>query len=127
MKLEAIAAGQNLTGIEPETIVEVIATKKIGSDSVQLYYTLPDAPPKETLLDRGREATIEVATSESPWSFDGDGNAFQLAVEAKRMQLAFWESIRRSRPSHRSARSNSAERSAPGKALFGHLGPRCLR
>ena len=89
MKLEAIAAGQNLTGIEPETIVEVIATKKIGSDSVQLYYTLPDAPPKETLLDRGREATIEVATSESPWSFDGDGDAFKLAVEAKRMQLAF--------------------------------------
>ncbi len=35
------------------------------------------------------EASITVATVERPFSFDGDGEAFQLTCEAKRIDLAF--------------------------------------
>ena len=89
MKLEEITAGQSLTGIESEAIVQVITSVRISPDSVQLIYKLQDGTIRETLLDRGREDSIAVATSESPWSFDGDGEAFKLAVEAKRIDLAF--------------------------------------
>src|ERR1039458_1096483 len=34
-------------------------------------------------------ARVAIATTERPWSFDGDGEAFKLAVEAKRIDLAF--------------------------------------
>ncbi len=35
------------------------------------------------------EENISIAVAERPWSFDGDGEAFKLAVEAKRIDLAF--------------------------------------
>src|SRR3989441_8168072 len=44
---------------------------------------------KERLLARADEQLISVATTERPFSFDGDGAAFQLACEAKRIDLAF--------------------------------------
>ncbi len=89
MKLEEITAGQSLTGIESEAIVQVITPVRISPDTVQLIYKLQDGTIRETLMDRGREDSIAVATAESPWSFDGDGEAFKLAVEAKRIDLAF--------------------------------------
>jgi hypothetical protein len=44
---------------------------------------------KERLLGRADEPSISVATAERPFSFDGDGAAFQLTCEAKRIDLAF--------------------------------------
>ena len=44
---------------------------------------------KERLLSRADEPSIGLATAQRPWSFDGDGAAFQLACEAKRIDLAF--------------------------------------
>src|ERR1700738_2769592 len=44
-----------------------------------------ERPPPRTTR-RGEHRT---ATRERPWSFDGDGDAFKLAVEAKRIDLAF--------------------------------------
>jgi len=89
MKLSEIKAGQSLVGIENDYIVQVITPVQIGTDTIQLIYKLPDGTIRETLLDQTRETTISVATVESPWSFDGDGEAFKLAVEAKRIDLAF--------------------------------------
>ena len=40
-------------------------------------------------MDAADEASISLATVERPWSFDGDGAAFQLTCEAKRIDLAF--------------------------------------
>ncbi|HCF59630.1 MAG TPA: RNA helicase, partial [Myxococcales bacterium] len=56
---------------------------------VQLVYKLPDGTLRERLLGRSDEAAIALATKARPWSFDGDPEAFQLAVEAKRIDLAF--------------------------------------
>ncbi|MGO9475776.1 MAG: DEAD/DEAH box helicase, partial [Rhodomicrobium sp.] len=89
MKLEEITAGLNLTGIEPAHIVSVIATVKLGDGAFQLVYRLPDGAIKERLLSRADECLIAIATAERPFSFDGDAAAFQLACEAKRIDLAF--------------------------------------
>lgn len=89
MNLEEIAAGQSLTGIESETISQVVAAIPIGADTIQLVYRMPDGTIRETLLDRKRAEDVTIATAQSPWSFDGDGEAFKLAVEAKRIDLAF--------------------------------------
>ena len=50
---------------------------------------MPDGSIRERLLTEADLPTISFATSERPWSFDGDGTAFQLAVEAKRIDLSF--------------------------------------
>jgi hypothetical protein len=89
MKLEDIAGGLSLEGVEPTGVVTVVAAVPIPPDSVQLVYRLADGGLRERLLGRVDEVSIKVATVERPWSFDGDGAAFQLAVEAKRIDLAF--------------------------------------
>jgi len=89
MRLEDITKDLSLSGIEPTQIVSVVATVPLGDGSVQVIYRTPDGQMKERLLGRMDEASIAVATAERPFSFDGDGAAFQLACEAKRIDLAF--------------------------------------
>ena len=89
MRLEEITAGSNLTGVEPSEVVSVVATVPLGDGSVQLIYRTPSGAMKERLLSRADEQLISVATAERPFAFDGDGAAFQLACEAKRIDLAF--------------------------------------
>lgn len=87
MKLKEIASGQSLSGVEPKEIVSVVATVPQGDGALQLIYRTPDGGMKERLLLSADEATIDLATVEKPFSFDGDGAAFQLACEAKRIDL----------------------------------------
>jgi hypothetical protein len=61
----------------------------ISEDSIQVIYKTPDGTLKDRLLGRADEEHISIAMAERPWSFDGDGEAFKLAVEAKRIDLAF--------------------------------------
>ena len=82
MKLEEITSGGSIAGIEPSVIVTVVAVVPISPDAVQLIYKTPDGTLRDRLLGRADEDTISVATQERPWSFDGDGDAFKLAVEA---------------------------------------------
>ena len=89
MKLQEITTGLSLSGVEPTQIVNVVTTVPLGDGAVQLIYRTPDGQIKERLLSRADEASINVATVERPFSFDGDGAAFQLACEAKRIDLAF--------------------------------------
>ncbi|HSN98269.1 MAG TPA: helicase-related protein [Candidatus Nanopelagicales bacterium] len=89
MKLEQINSGASLEGVEPANVVTVVAAIAIPPDSLQLIYRLPDGALRERLLSRADEAALRVATVARPWSFDGDGAAFQLTAEAKRIDLAF--------------------------------------
>lgn len=87
--LESITPGLSLTGLDPTGIGSVVAVVPIADGAVQVLYKTPDGTLKERLLNRGDEATISIATTERPWSFDGDGEVFKLTVEAKRIDLAF--------------------------------------
>src|SRR5271165_6398688 len=89
MRIEDIKAGDSLQGIEPTTLVTVVAVVPISTDAIQLVYKTPDGTLKDRLLGRHDEKNIATATRERPWSFDGDGDAFKLAVEAKRIDLAY--------------------------------------
>jgi SNF2 family DNA or RNA helicase len=89
MHLEEIIAGTSLSGIEPSEVVTVVASIPIGEGTIQLIYRTPDGAMKERMLSRTDEQTIDRATTERPFSFDGDGAAYQLACEAKRIDLAF--------------------------------------
>ena len=87
--LESITPGLALTGLDPIGIGSVIAVVPIADGAVQVLYKTPDGSLKERLLNRADETTLSIATAERPWSFDGDGEAFKLTVEAKRIDLAF--------------------------------------
>ncbi|MBL9169823.1 MAG: DUF3883 domain-containing protein [Verrucomicrobiales bacterium] len=89
MQLEQITPNVSLVGIEPSSVVTVVAVVPIGEGAVQVIYKTPDGALKDRLLNRGDESSIQIATTERPWSFDGDGEAFKLTVEAKRIDLAF--------------------------------------
>jgi superfamily II DNA or RNA helicase len=89
VKLEEVTAGASLEGVEPATVVMVVAAIPIPPSSLQLVYRLPDGTLRERLLSREDEAALATPTTAHPWSFDGDGAAFQLAAEAKRIDLAF--------------------------------------
>jgi superfamily II DNA or RNA helicase len=89
MRLENLAPGISVTGLEPTTISTIVAVVQIAEGSKQVIYKTPDGTLKDRLLGRADENNIAVATQERPWAFDGDGEAFKLAVEAKRIDLAF--------------------------------------
>jgi len=89
LKLEDLQPGMPLVGLEPTSVATIAAVVPIGEGSVQVFYRTPDGTTKERLLGRADEANLTVATVERPWSFDGDGEAFQLTCEAKRIDLAF--------------------------------------
>lgn len=89
MKIEELAQGQSLSGVEPSEVVTVVAIVPLGEGSVQIIYRTPDGSMKERMLGRVDEELIELATTERPFSFDGDGDAFKLTCEAKRIDLAF--------------------------------------
>ena len=77
LKLAELKPGQALVGIEPNLVVTVAAVVPIGKGAVQVYYKTPDGAVKERLLNTADEANIDLATTERPWSFDGDPAAFQ--------------------------------------------------
>lgn len=89
MRLEELKTGSAITGLEPTTIATVLTVLPLGEDTVSVIYKTPEGTLKERLLGRGDEASIAIATVQRPWSFDGDGDAFQLVTEAKRIDLAF--------------------------------------
>jgi SNF2 family DNA or RNA helicase len=89
VRIEDIKPGSSLTGLEPSTVATVIAVVPIADGAVQVIYKTTDGTLKDRLLGRADEGNIAIATQERPWAFDGDAEAFKLAVEAKRIDLAF--------------------------------------
>lgn len=89
MQLSDLKPGLALAGLEPDRVCTVVAVTVIADNAVQVFYKLPDGALKERLLGPADEASIGLATTERPWAFDGEAADFQLACEAKRIDLAF--------------------------------------
>src|SRR4051812_33048396 len=89
LPLSELQPGQSLVGLEPNAVATVVAVVPIAANAVRVIYTTPDGTLKDSLLNAADEPGIGLATDERPWSFDGDGAAFQLTCEAKRIDLAF--------------------------------------
>src|SRR2546428_12116967 len=89
MRLEDLTPGNSLIGLESSGVATLVAVVPIAEGAAQVIYKTPDGTLKERLLGRADETTIALATQERPWAFDGDGGTFRLAVDAKRIDLAF--------------------------------------
>src|SRR5712691_4941498 len=87
-KLEDLTPGAWVKGVLRDTSVCVIAATWRVSSVVELTFKDTGGRPGNQLLYRDREATLEVAETGRPWSFDGDGARFRLVSEAHRIRLA---------------------------------------
>ena len=72
LKLEEITSGVSLEGVEPSSVVSVVAAIAIPPASLQLVYRRPDGGLWERLLTRSDEPSLREATVARPWSFDLD-------------------------------------------------------
>ena len=89
VRIEDLQPGMSLLGLEATGVATIAAVVPISDDSVQVIYKTGDGSLKDRLIGRTDEENLSVAEAERPWSFEGDGEAFKLAVEAKRIDLAF--------------------------------------
>jgi len=89
MKLSDVKIGLALTGLEPEKVCTVLAATFLAEGALQVVYSLPDGTVKVRLLGSGEESALSVAEADRPLTFEGDPGSFQLACEAKRIDLAF--------------------------------------
>ncbi|GHU44762.1 helicase [Betaproteobacteria bacterium] len=88
LKLEQIQKNAALSGIEPGQVVRVVTTEPIGDNALTVYYKTPDGNLQERMLFRTDEVNLSLAEIGRPWAFDAPGEAFKLAVEAWRINLA---------------------------------------
>jgi SNF2 family DNA or RNA helicase len=89
VRLEELAKGVVVVGIEPDGPVTVVNVERIGDDSVELFYKDTSNKPGSTLLYRFNESMMRLVGGGEKWSFDGNGKFFRLAAEAKRIQMAY--------------------------------------
>ncbi|ENO82828.1 ATP-dependent RNA helicase [Thauera sp. 27] len=88
LKLEQITPNTALVGIELGQIVRVVATEPVGPDALTVVYKTADGRFGERMVFRSDEANLSVAEEGRPWAFDAPGEAFKLAAEAWRINLA---------------------------------------
>ena len=77
-QLEEITRGATIGGILPDGLVTVVDVKWVGTIAIEVTYKDASGQLGSELLYRDREPTLELATTGSPWSFDGDGGLFRF-------------------------------------------------
>jgi SNF2 family DNA or RNA helicase len=89
LRLEQLTAGLSVQGLEPAVLGTLVAVVPVGADARTVIYRLPTGELRDRLVTRSDEVGLALAVADRPWAFDGDGAAFQLVAEAKRIDLAF--------------------------------------
>ncbi|MBI4673988.1 MAG: DUF3883 domain-containing protein [Chloroflexi bacterium] len=87
--LKDLTRGAIVKGILPDQNVTVVDVQWYGTSAVELTYKDAAGQPRNVLLYRSHEPTIEIVTTGRPWSFDSDGERFRLVSEAYRIRLAY--------------------------------------
>jgi hypothetical protein len=87
-RLEEIRTGTSVRGISPKGLARVVGVEWYGDQAIKVFYEDGDGAPHSRVLLRNEEPSLEVASSEGPWSFDGDGALLRLVSEADRIRLA---------------------------------------
>ena len=88
LKLEQIQKNAAISGLEPRQVVRIVTTEPVGDNALTVYYKTADGTLRERMLFRTDEANLSLAESGRPWAFDAPGDAFKLAAEAYRINLA---------------------------------------
>jgi superfamily II DNA or RNA helicase len=88
-RLEDLTSNAVVVGVVPDAHVTVVNVAWHGTEVITLTYRTADGNVGEKLLYRDDEPGLSLVEQGRPWSFDGDGEAFKLASEAKRISLAY--------------------------------------
>jgi superfamily II DNA or RNA helicase len=88
IKLEDLEVESYVAGLEPSEPVLVIYVKHTGEGSCTVKYDLPDGTTRGKTLFRDDETKLSLVSATRTWTFDAKPEAFKLAAEAMRIQLA---------------------------------------
>ena len=81
--------GAVVRGIDARGPVTIINVSLHGSQAVTVVYKTESGNLGEQMVFKADEGTFEIVdAAKQRWSFDGDAEAFRLAAEARRIQLA---------------------------------------
>lgn len=89
MKLEDLKSGSKVRGIAIGEPVTVVHAQWIGSNAVDLTFKQQNGAVSSRLLYRDDEPRLDLVQQGTPWAFNADGHLFQLASEARRIQLGY--------------------------------------
>ena len=87
MKLEALQPNMIVNGLMPAQAVTLISVQWSGQEAVTVVFRHAQGLG-EMILFREDEARLTLFMPEARWAFDVDGEAYSLASEAYRIQLA---------------------------------------
>jgi len=88
LTLEDLKPNAAVTGLEPGQVVRIVTTEAVGPNARTVYYKTPAGQIRERMLFRSDEPHLALAVACRPWAFDAPGEAFKLAAEAYRIDLA---------------------------------------
>jgi SNF2 family DNA or RNA helicase len=88
-RLDELTKGALIGGVVADRAVTVVDVTWHGSEVLTLTYRTADGSVAERLIYREDEPSLTIVEAGKPWSFDGDGEAFKLVSEAKRIDLAY--------------------------------------
>lgn len=89
MRLEEIQSNLTVAGLEPGQVVRIVTTERAGADAITVVYRTAEGALRERMLFRADEPRLSLADAGRPWTFDAPGEAFKLAAEAYRIDLAY--------------------------------------
>ena len=85
MKTSELEIGQSISGLVPDSSVEIISVSSIALGSAVVVVKRPNGEFQELIVND--EMSFELTLSEN-FKFDADPASFKLAMEATRMELA---------------------------------------
>ncbi len=88
-RLEEIVRGASVRGVLPDSLVQIIDVKWIGTLAIEVTYKDAAGRLGNELIYRDKEPGLEVIKHGQPWTFDADGADFRLVSEAQRIHLAY--------------------------------------
>lgn len=89
MLISEIKQNISIVGLEQDKVITIQAIAPINDSSVNVFYTLSDGSVKSRLITATDAANLRIAEKEIPFSFKGNAEEFKLALEAKRIELAY--------------------------------------
>ena len=87
MRLEELAEGAKIRGIDPGSSITVVAVSWHGADAVELTYKRTVGDLGQRVIYRGDETSLERADAAGR-PFDANAADFKLVAEAQRIKLA---------------------------------------
>jgi hypothetical protein len=87
VKLE-LQMGARVRGLAAEGTATVKSVEFHGSNTAEMIFADAKLALHNRIVDREDEPSAEGVGAARPWSFDGDGDNFRPASEARRIQLA---------------------------------------